>query len=161
MRLLGTNTSGKAKFYWPLGVLSTTLQCRGRKPRGGSVKCPQVALRDPLLLSSPLPLCLLQPAPLPKAHIARATLPLFTTFSFLHPCSQRMLIWQCPLLTGLLGTAPSSSAKGILGSSAPVLGRLSRCSPSGNWGGGPASSHIPRHGLQDGTWEWLTKCQGC
>ena len=118
-------------------------------------------LRDPLLVSSPLPLCLLQPAPLPKAHIARATLPLFTTFSFLHPCSQRMLIWQCPLITGLLGTAPSSSAKGILGSSAPVLGRLSRCSPSGNWGGGPASSHIPRHGLQDGTWEWLTKCQGC
>lgn len=96
-------------FRGPLGVLSTTLQCRGRKPRGRSVKCPQVALRDPLLVSSPLPLCLLLlVAPLPKAHIASATLPLFTTFSFLHPRSQRMLIWQCPLLTGLLGTPPAA-----------------------------------------------------
>lgn len=63
------------------------------------MKCPQVALRDPLLVSCPLPLCLLQPAPLPKAHIARAILPPFTTFPFLYPCPQRMLIWQCPLLT--------------------------------------------------------------
>ena len=90
-------------LWAPWELLRDTPACKGRKPRGGSVKCHHRGLQtstSPLLVGCPLPLCLLQPAPLPKDHIAGASLPPFTTLFLPSPVPTRMLIWQCPLQAG-------------------------------------------------------------